>query len=118
VERVINVVGLAALAGAQVNVGFGLAGQQVTLRMNGTQMAVISHDGVLLRTLSCQVPSREMHRLRDVRRATASSPPPAGPVTVQRRVSQRGFITVATQRIRIGMIHASKIATATADDHT
>ena len=41
----VNAVGLAGLAGVQVNVGFELAGQRVTLRMDGTQMTVISHDG-------------------------------------------------------------------------
>lgn len=45
-------------------------------------------------------------------------PPPAGPVTVQRRVSQRGQIMVATQRIQVGMIHARKIVTATSSDHS
>jgi hypothetical protein len=38
-------------------------------------------------------------------------------VTVQRRVSQRGQIMVATQRIQVGMIHARKIVTVTADEH-
>ena len=42
----------------------------------------------------------------------------AAPVTVQRRVSQRGQIMVATQRIQVGMIHARKIVTVTSDDHT
>jgi hypothetical protein len=36
----VNASGLAGLAGAQVNVGFELAGQRVTLRMEGTQMTV------------------------------------------------------------------------------
>ena len=39
-------------------------------------------------------------------------------MTVQRRVSQRGQIMVATQRIHVGMIHARKIVTVTADDHS
>jgi hypothetical protein len=56
VERMVNAAGLAGLAGAQVNVGFELAGQRVTLRMDGTQMAVISHDGTLLRTMPCRFP--------------------------------------------------------------
>jgi transposase InsO family protein len=118
VERMVNAVGLAGLAGAQVSVGFELAGQRVTLRMDGTQMAVLSHDGLLLRTLPCPVPPRDRHRLRGARRAASTGPPPAGPVTVQRRVSQRGQIMVATQRIQVGMIHARKIATVTADDHS
>ncbi len=42
VERMVNAAGLAGVAGAQVNVGFDLAGQRVTLRMEGTQMTVIS----------------------------------------------------------------------------
>ena len=47
VERMVNGTGLIGLAGRQLNVGYDLAGQRVTLRMDGTQMAVLSHDGVL-----------------------------------------------------------------------
>jgi len=118
VERMVNAAGLAGVAGAQVNVGFDLAGQRVTLRMEGTQMTVISHDGVLLRAMPCPIPARDRHRLRGARRASNGLPPPAGPVTVQRRVSQRGSIMVATQRIQVGMIHARKIVTVTAEDHS
>jgi len=42
--------------------------------------------------------------------------PAIGPVVVQRRVSQRGSIMVATQRIHIGIIHARKDVTVTAED--
>jgi hypothetical protein len=52
----VNGAGLVSLAGTQLYVGYELAGQPVTLRMDGTQMAVISHDGTLLRTLPCPVP--------------------------------------------------------------
>jgi hypothetical protein len=118
VERMVNATGLVSLAGAQLNAGFELAGQRVTLRLDGTQMTVISHDGALLRTMPCPVPAADRSRLRGARRATTSPPPPAGPVTVQRRVSQRGQIMVATQRIHVGLIHARKIVTVTAGDHT
>jgi transposase InsO family protein len=118
VERMVNAAGLASLAGTQVSAGFELAGQRVTLRMDGTQMTVISHDGKLLRTMPCPVPSRDRHRLRGARRSTAIPAPVTGPVTVQRRVSQRGQIMVATQRIQVGMIHARKIVTVTADGHS
>ncbi len=117
VERIVNAAGLVGLAGDQVNVGFELAGQRVTVRTDGTQMAIISHDGLLLRTVPCPVPPTVRHRLRGARRSAATAPPPAGPVTVQRRVSQRGQIMVATQRIQVGMIHARKIVTVTASDH-
>ena len=58
----------------------------------------------------------ERHRLRRAHRASISPPAPAGPVTVQRRVSQRGSIMVASQKIQIGIIHARKIVTVTAED--
>jgi hypothetical protein len=118
IERMVNGTGLVALAGRQVNAGYELAGQRVTLRMDGTQMAVISHDGELLRTLPCPVPPAERPRLRGARRAASISSPATGPVVVQRRVSQRGSIMVATQRIHVGMIHARKIVTVTASDHS
>jgi hypothetical protein len=117
-ERTVNGAGLAGLAGRQLNVGYELAGQRVTLRMDGTQMTVISHDGEILRTLPCPVPPAERHRLRGARRAASMPPPPAGPVVVQRRVSQRGSIMAATQRIHVGMIHARKVVTVTAGDHS
>ena len=73
IGRMVNAAGLASLAGTQVSVGFELAGQRVTLRMDGTQMTVISHDGTLQRTLPCPVPPRERHRLRGARRARTQS---------------------------------------------
>ena len=39
-------------------------------------------------------------------------------MTVQRRVSSRGGIMVATQKIQVGLIHAGKIVTVTAEDHS
>ena len=118
VERTVNACGLAGLAGAQFNVGYQLAGQRVTLRMDGTQMMVITGDGELARTMPCPVPAGDRYRLRGARRAAASPLPPSGPVTVQRRVSSRGGIMVATQKIQVGLIHAGKIVTVTAGDHS
>jgi transposase InsO family protein len=118
VERMVNAAGLAGLAGAQLNVGYELAGQRVTLRMDGTQMAIIGHDGTLLRTMPCPVPGPDRLRLRGARRAAASAPPPSGPVTVQRRVSSRGGIMVASQKIQVGLVHAGKTVTVTAEDHS
>jgi transposase InsO family protein len=118
VERLVNACGLIALAGTQISVGCHLAGQRVTLRMDGTQMAVIGHHGELLRTMPCPVGPTERHRLRGVRKAAIGPPHPAGPVTVQRRVSQRGSIMVATQKIQVGLIYARKIADVTAGDNS
>ena len=118
VERTVNASGLASLAGAQLSVGCQLAGQRVILRMDGTQMMVITSDGELARTMPCPVPAGDRPRLRGARRAAASPPPPSGPVTVQRRVSSRGGIMVATQKIQAGLIHAGKIVTVAAGDHS
>jgi transposase InsO family protein len=118
IERTVNATGLVGLAGAQVSVGYQLAGQRVTLRMDGTQMAVITSDGELARTIPCPVPAADRYRLRGARKAAPPPLPPSGPVTVQRRVSSRGGIMVATQKIQVGLIHAGKIVTVTADDHS
>jgi transposase InsO family protein len=117
IERTVNACGLVGLAGAQVSVGYQLAGQRVTLRMDGTQMMVITSDGELARTMPCPVPAADRYRLRGARKAAASPAPPSGPVTVQRRVSSRGGIMVATQKIQVGLVHAGKIVTVTAEDH-
>ena len=118
VERTVNACGLVGLAGAQFNVGYQLAGQRVTLRMDGTQMTVITGDGELARTMPCPVPAGDRYRLRGARKAAASPLPPSGPVTVQRRVSSRGGIMVATQKIQVGLVHAGKIVIVTAGDHS
>ena len=117
IERTVNAAGLVGLAGAQVNVGYQLAGQRVTLRMDGTQMMVITSDGELARTMPCPVPAGDRYRLRGARKAAPPPLPPSGPVTVQRRVSSRGGIMVATQKIQVGLVHAGKIVTVTAEDH-
>jgi hypothetical protein len=52
----------------------------------------------------CPVPPADRHRLRGARLAASLPAPAASPVTVQRRVSQRGSILVATQHIQVGMI--------------
>jgi hypothetical protein len=116
VDRTVNATGLVGLAGRQFGVGSQLAGQRVTLRMEGPMMAVIGSDGTLLRTMACPVPVQSRYRLRGAHRAGILPPPPGGPVTVQRKVSSRGGIMVATQKIQAGMIHAGQIVTVVAED--
>jgi hypothetical protein len=116
-DRMVNGCGLTCLAGTQFNVGTRLAGQRITLRMDGPLMTLIDATGTLLPTMPCPVPPADRHRLRGARHALIPARP-AGPVTVSRRVSGRGSIMVAKQKIHVGMIHASKTVTVTADsDH-
>jgi hypothetical protein len=84
-DRLVNGTGLASLAGRQFNVGYQFAGQKITLRMDGTQMAILDRAGTLLRIMACPVPPAGRPRLRGARRASAARP--AGPLTVRRRVS-------------------------------
>ena len=74
VDRTVNAIGLVSLAGQQVGVGSPLAGQRVTLRMEGPLMAVLSHDGSLLRTMACPIPATRRYRLRGARRARSLLP--------------------------------------------
>ena len=111
VDRTVNATGGVSLADQQVGVGSPLAGQRVTMRMEGPLMAVLAHDGTLLRTMACPIPANRRSRLRGVRRARSLPPQPGGPITVQRRVSSRGGLMVARQKIHAGMIHAGKTAT-------
>jgi len=69
VDRTVNATGLVSLADQQVGVGLHLAGQRVTLRMEGPLMAVLGHDGTLLRTLACPIPADRRYRLRGAHRA-------------------------------------------------
>jgi transposase InsO family protein len=117
VDRTVNATGLVSLADQQVGVGSPLAGQRVTLRMEGPLMAVLGHDGTLLRTLACPVPADHRYRLRGARRARSLPPQPGGPITVQRRVSSRGGLMVARQKIHAGMIHAGKTATVICENN-
>jgi hypothetical protein len=71
VDRTVNATGLVSLAGQQVGVGSPLARQRVTLRMEGPLMAVLGHDGTLLRTMACPIPAD--------RRSGCAAPAAAGP---------------------------------------
>ncbi len=82
-----------------------LAGQRARIRLDGQVMHVITQDGVLWRTLPCAVPPGQRHRLQGVRLAGPDPLPQPG-LTIQPKVSSRGGIQVARQRIQAGMTHA------------
>jgi transposase InsO family protein len=117
VDRTVNATGGVSLGDRQVGVGLPLTGQRITLRMEGSMMAVLGHDGTLLRTLACPVPAERRYRLRGARCARSLPPQPGGPITVQRRVSSRGGLMVARQKIHAGMIHAGKTATVICENN-
>ena len=87
------------------------------IRLDGQLMHVLTQDRRLWRTLPCPIPPGEQHRLQGVRLA-GPAPPSEATATVQRRVSSRGGIQVACQRIQVGMTHAGKIVTVIPQDNT
>jgi hypothetical protein len=110
VDRLVNGIGGVTLLNRLVLVGFPLAGQRARIRLDGNLMHVLTQDGKLWRTLPCPIPPSQRHRLQGARLA-GPAPLPEAAITVQRRVSCRGGIMVAKQKIQAGMTHAGKIAT-------
>jgi hypothetical protein len=80
-------------------------------------MHVITQNGVLWCTLPCPIPPGQRRKLQGVRLAGPEPLPPQAR-TVQRKVSSRGGIQVARQRIRVGFPHAGKIVTVELDSTT
>jgi transposase InsO family protein len=117
VDRLVNGIGGITLLNRLILVGSPLAGQRARIRLDGQLMHVLTQDGVLWRTLPCPIPPRQRHRLQGVRLAGPAPLPEAAPA-VQRRVSSRGGIQVARQRIQVGLTHAGKIVTVVPETST
>jgi hypothetical protein len=115
VDRLVNSIGGVTLGNRLILVGSPLAGQRARIRLDGQLMHVITQDGLLWRTLPCPIPPGQRHRLQGVRPA-GPAPLPEPAAAVQRRVSSRGGIQVAGQRIQVGMTHAGKIVTVLPED--
>src|SRR5215472_8017735 len=117
VDRLVNGIGGVTLLNRLILIGSPLGGQRARLRLDGQLMHVITQDGILWRTLPCPIPPGQRHRLQGVRLA-GPAPLPEATVTVQRRVSSRGGIQVARQRIQVGMTHAGKIVTVVTENNS
>jgi Integrase core domain len=117
VQRLVNAAGLITLGNQVIQVGSPLAGQRVKIRLEGQVMHIITQDGVLWRSLLRPIPPGQRHRLQGVRLAGPAPLPPAD-LTIQRKVSSRGGIQVARQRIQVGFSHAGKTVTIQPGDTT
>ncbi len=102
VERTINATGLLALAGRQHPAGFHLAGQRVTVRLDHRVMHLLGPDRTVLRSLPNPLTAAEVSRIRDGRPGGPAPVPAADVLRVDRRVSCRGSISIAGQKIRSG----------------
>ncbi|MEV4450870.1 integrase core domain-containing protein [Streptomyces mirabilis] len=116
VDRKVDLSGVTSLGSAKVTVGYELAGQRVTLRLNGHLMHVV-HDGVLAKTLPAPIDAEQRTGLRGARAVTSELPAPAaGAVHVERMVPADGVIMVARQRLRVGRTYAGEIVTVHVED--
>jgi transposase InsO family protein len=117
VERTVNASGNVSLGDHIISAGLPLAGQRVTLRLDGPVAHVLS-GGILARTVACPVPQEARSRLRGGRAGTAQPPRLPDPLVVSRRVSVRGAIMIGGQRIQVGLPHAGKTAEVTIEADT
>jgi len=121
VERLVNAVGCISVAARSVPIGTPLAGRRVTLRLDGTLLQVIDNNGdhgILLRSVPFPLTTAQLARIRGSRPAGPAPQPAAELLRVERRVSCRGAIMVAKQRIHVGIQHAGKTVTVEVDDGT
>ena len=107
VDRTVNASGNVSLGDRIVSAGLPLAGQWVTLRLEGPVVHILA-GGVLARTVACPVPPEARPRLRGARPGTAQPPRLPEPLAVTRRVSVRGAIMIGGQKIQVGLVHARK----------
>jgi hypothetical protein len=117
IDRTVNAAGTISVGNYVISAGSPLAGQRVTVRMDGP-VAHILAGGNAVRTVACPVPQPARHRLRGARAGTAGPPQPPAVLTVRRRVSIRGAIMIGGQRIQVGLPHAGKTAEITVGSDT
>jgi hypothetical protein len=78
-------------------------------------MQILDHDRTLLRTLPNPLGPDDRRRSRDARPAGPAPAVPDNPPPVQRRVSSRGVIMVAGQRIKVSIGHAGETVAVAAE---
>jgi transposase InsO family protein len=119
VDRTVNNVGTVSLAGHQVTAGEALRGRRITIRIERATLVVIDPTTrELLRTRPNPLTSAELRTLQGARPAGPPPRPQIEPVTVQRRVSATGVITVCRQPVALGRVHAGRIVCVHVSEHT
>jgi transposase InsO family protein len=118
VDRTVTGNGLIALAGRQHPIGYHLAGRRVTARLDRGVLHVLDTDRALLRSLPNPLDPPEQARIRDARPAGPPPVPAAEALRVDRRVSSRGSIAIAQQKIHLGIGHAGRTVTVEDADTT
>jgi Integrase core domain len=117
IERIVSASGNISIGNHVISAGSPLAGQRVTVRLEGPVAHTLAN-GTVVRTVACPVAQSVRQRLRGARAATAGPPRLPDPLTVRRRVSVRGAIMIGGQRIQVGLPHAGKTAQVTVETDT
>ncbi len=112
IDRTVNASGNVSLGDHVISAGLPLAGQRITLRLDGPVAHVLAA-GVIVRTIACPLPPEDRPRLRGALPGTAQQPQLPEPLVVTRRVSVRGSIMVGGQKIQVGLAHARKTVQVT-----
>jgi hypothetical protein len=115
VTRAINATGCLHLGGRVVGIGSRFAGQLATVHLTD-QLVHISVAGQLVKTLASHLSPEARGRLQGAVRAGPLPTVADEPVTIQRRVGERGNVQVAGQRLQVGLGHARKLVTIHADE--
>jgi hypothetical protein len=118
-DRSVNNSGTVSLAGHQVTAGEAFRGRRVTIRIEPATLTFFDpQTRELLRTRPNTLTRAETRTLQGARPA---GPPPrrrTEPITVQRRVSATGVITVCGQTVALGRVHAGRIVCVHVAEHT
>ena len=117
VERTVSASGNISVGDRVIGAGLPLAGQRVTIRLDGPVAHILSGCTVV-RTVACPVPQPARAQLRGARPGTAEPPRLPESLLVRRRVSVRGAIMIGGQRIQVGLSHAGKTAEITVEPDT
>jgi hypothetical protein len=119
VDRTVNNVATVSLAGRQVTAGEAFRGRRLTIRIESATLVFLDPSTrELLRTRPNPLTGAEVTTLQGTRPAGPPPRPRTEPVTVQRRVSATGVITVCRQRVSLGRVHAGRTVTVHVSEHT
>jgi hypothetical protein len=119
VDRSVSNSGIVSLAGHQVLAAEILRGRLVTIRIEAATLLFFDpQTRELLRARPNPLTPEQMLRLRGARPAGPPPRPRTEPVTVQRRVSATGVITVCRQHVALGRVHAGRIVSVHVSEHT
>src|SRR4051812_29582128 len=119
VDRAVNNSGLVGLAGLQVLAAEILGGRPVIVRIEPRTLMFLDPDTrELLRTRPNPLTHEQALRLQGARPAGPPPRPRSEPVTVQRRVSATGVITVCRQKVALGRVHAGRMLRVHVSEHT